>query len=137
MSGELFEASLDEPVAYETVSYVRGLSGAAGIRIGDQGYLQITPSCEEALVGLYRDRPPGDHGRILWVDAVCVDRENVSEKNGQIAMMEDIYGRSAQTTAWLGPGDEETDQVIDKLHVLKRHFEGLQTSEEERKKCKP
>jgi hypothetical protein len=38
----------------------------------------------------------------LWVDALCIDQENTSERNHQVQQMGDIYRRSQRTVAWLG-----------------------------------
>jgi hypothetical protein len=38
----------------------------------------------------------------IWADAVCIDQENNSEKEGQVAMMDEIYARALAVVVWLG-----------------------------------
>jgi hypothetical protein len=45
------------------------------------------------------------HGS-LWIDAICIDQENGSEKNHQVQQMGRIYSSAAETIAWLG--DDKT-----------------------------
>lgn len=42
----------------------------------------------------------------LWVDAVCINQKNTQERNCQVALMYDIYGRATRTIVWLGIEDE-------------------------------
>ncbi|VUC31902.1 unnamed protein product [Clonostachys rosea] len=39
--------------------------------------------------------------RTLWVDALCVDQTNLSERNTQTQLMKEIYSRSKVVLAWL------------------------------------
>ncbi|KIY02086.1 uncharacterized protein Z520_02224 [Fonsecaea multimorphosa CBS 102226] len=54
----------------------------------------------------------------LWVDAICIDQDDVREKNHQVQLMKDIYGRSSQVIIWLGPGDRQSDDLFDYLNKL-------------------
>jgi hypothetical protein len=38
----------------------------------------------------------------LWVDAICINQVNLSERNAQVAMMSFIYTRAEKVVAWLG-----------------------------------
>ena len=44
-------------------------------------------------------------GRALWVDALCIDQDNVKEKNHQVKMMSEIYSKTEDVLVWLGPYD--------------------------------
>ncbi|KAF4635822.1 hypothetical protein G7Y89_g2268 [Cudoniella acicularis] len=39
----------------------------------------------------------------LWVDSVCIDQENITERNEQILRMYSIYEKATLVTIWLGP----------------------------------
>lgn len=43
------------------------------------------------------------HIRDLWIDAISIDQENISERNIQVPLMRDIYARAAVINVWLGP----------------------------------
>jgi hypothetical protein len=37
----------------------------------------------------------------LWIDALCIDQENVSERNHQVQQMGEIYSHAQHVLAWL------------------------------------
>lgn len=55
---------------------------------------------------------------ILWIDAICIDQENLIERSEQVKMMASIYNLSSGLLIWLGElspgrfGDEQFD-VLD------------------------
>jgi hypothetical protein len=58
----------------------------------------VTSNLRAALLNLRKtDRP-----FTIWVDAVCIDQDNVSERNQQVSIMGDIYRNAARTLVWLG-----------------------------------
>ncbi|KAF2825729.1 hypothetical protein CC86DRAFT_34321 [Ophiobolus disseminans] len=40
--------------------------------------------------------------RYLWIDAICIDQNNMDEKSQQVNQMGDIYRKSGRTLIWLG-----------------------------------
>lgn len=38
----------------------------------------------------------------MWIDAICIDQDDISEKNHQVRQMADIYRNAATVFAWLG-----------------------------------
>jgi hypothetical protein len=55
-----------------------------------------------------RDRP----WSYLWVDAICIDRDNIHERNVQVAIMPDIYHSADRVIVWLGKGTEDSDMSM-------------------------
>jgi len=51
----------------------------------------------------------------IWVDALCIDRQNVLEKSQQIPIMPKIYGSARRVIVWLGGPTEESNIAIDFL----------------------
>lgn len=61
--------------------------------------LSITSNLSQALRYIrYKEQP-----RVLWVDAVCVDQQNLDERGKQVMRMPDIYRSAKGVIAWLGP----------------------------------
>jgi hypothetical protein len=56
-----------------------------------------------------------DAERVLWVDALCINQKNESEKSHQVKMMGDIYSGAQQVLTWLGTPDkrERDDAHLD------------------------
>ena len=112
LQGSLREISLDRPKSFDALSYVweddppppnEGtpvpnyilLDGKPGESLKS---LEISKSCYIALQNL-RDH----HAvRTIWVDAICIDQKNDSEKNMQIPLMKEIYEKARKVYIWLG-----------------------------------
>lgn len=70
--------------------------------------LGVTKNCVDALRGIGRL-----YGAVtIWVDAICIDQNNIEEKATQIPLMEDIYRRATVVYAWIGKGTEGSDRSI-------------------------
>ncbi|EQB43487.1 hypothetical protein CGLO_17840 [Colletotrichum gloeosporioides Cg-14] len=96
---ELHTTSLDGPEEYEALSYVWGSASDTRPIAVQKKAKNITVNLETALRHL---RYP-DRARMLWVDVLCIDQENVQERNQQVRRMSDIYSSATQVVVWLGP----------------------------------
>nr|CEG02308.1 unnamed protein product [Fusarium pseudograminearum CS3220]CEG02964.1 unnamed protein product [Fusarium pseudograminearum CS3487] len=84
---------------YEALSYVWGKPDFSELILLNDTYFNITPSLKYALSCLrYRTQP-----RVLWVDALCINQSNISERNQQVALMREIYSKCERDIAWLDP----------------------------------
>ncbi|KAF2264374.1 hypothetical protein CC78DRAFT_409023, partial [Lojkania enalia] len=63
--------------------------------------------------------------RLVWLDAVCIDQKNTSEKAGQIPLMGQIYTKATQVIVW--PGDRfdsgMASTMVLRLFVTNYQFE--------------
>jgi hypothetical protein len=48
----------------------------------------------------------------MWIDSICIDQTSTDERNQQVALMGEIYGRAMGVNIWLGESDEQTDACI-------------------------
>lgn len=48
----------------------------------------------------------------LWIDQICIDQASSSEKSHQVQRMDQIFEQAQLVIVWLGPGDDDTDTVI-------------------------
>lgn len=106
---------------YEALSHTWGeATNNEDILIGDNGgKLSITASCASAIRYLrYFDRPT-----LIWVDAICINQKDISERNHPLALMGFIYKFSNQVTIFLGEQSEDSDLIMDYLSVfsIERH----------------
>jgi hypothetical protein len=60
----------------------------------------------------------------LWIDAVCIDQENVNERSQQVRLMGRIYPNAYQTFAYIGEADEHSKAVES---WCKRHLSSQDT----------
>lgn len=105
---------------YEALSYVWGEPTRQHPLDCDGKEFLVTKNCHEALVSLRRRFLP----RTLWIDAICINQgstdEAITERNGQVAMMGEIYLKAARVLIWLGPADAFVPALFRYLRSL--HF---------------
>ncbi|KAF2137712.1 uncharacterized protein K452DRAFT_235310, partial [Aplosporella prunicola CBS 121167] len=56
--------------------------------------------------------------RSIWIDAICIDQENISEKNHQVRQMADIFRNAVAVFAWLGPSKEDYNELSEFLEEI-------------------
>lgn len=54
----------------------------------------------------------------VWVDALCINQANVSERSQQVSMMRDIYSSAERVVIWLGEAGDGSDEAFDSLHLI-------------------
>jgi hypothetical protein len=75
---------------YNALSYVWGAAAGDRPLLCDGQTLLVTPNCESALRHLREKQEQ----LVIWVDSVCINQEDIPEKNFQVAMMRLIYNRA-------------------------------------------
>jgi hypothetical protein len=58
--------------------------------------------------------------RTVWVDALCINQDNVYERNHQVEMMGQIFEKSERVFVWLGEAEYDSDTAMDFLMELPR-----------------
>jgi len=58
---------------------------------------------------------------VLWIDAICINQEDVDEKSHQVAMMGDLYSRCLTVYIWLGVVNHSASRRQDPFAFI-RHF---------------
>jgi hypothetical protein len=114
----LFNYSLQElgkgTHLYEALSYVWGGSDKPrSISMGEHT-LSIRVNLHAALSRL-RDRALG---RILWVDALCIDQANLKERGQQVRLMAKIYSKAIHVIVWLGEMADDSDREFDAIRIM-------------------
>ncbi|PQE04506.1 hypothetical protein CJF31_00007327 [Rutstroemia sp. NJR-2017a BVV2] len=113
--GHICEVSLLDPPEYYALSYVWGQEPAIHPAvINDKTHL-IRPNLYHAL---QRIRPP--MGQLnIWVDSICINQLDDSERNAQVRQMATIYSKARSVFVWLGEEDSSSkvglkfaDQVV-------------------------
>ena len=108
----------DEPApSFEALSYAWGSArDTVEVQVGDHkdGSLSITRNLSIALQHL---RLP-HRSRTFWIDAICVDQDNLQERGQQVKRMADIYTKAERVVVWLGPEGSNTALAMEALATL-------------------
>ncbi|KAH6708816.1 heterokaryon incompatibility protein-domain-containing protein [Leptodontidium sp. MPI-SDFR-AT-0119] len=101
-----FSLDDEDTPAYEALSYVWGdTSDRQNIELNGVTF-PVTANLYMALQFL---RIPSGI-RILWVDAICINQDDVEERNNQVGLMSSIYSSAWRVLCWLG--DSKDDGVV-------------------------
>lgn len=124
LHGEIMVVGLQEDhskheVEYECVSYTAANAvdnlQAATIYVGEfWDALSIKTSCETALRQLRLEKS----SRLLWVDSVCINQQDDTERSQQLSIIVPIFAQAAQVIAYLGDSNEAQRFVFDCLHKI-------------------
>ncbi|KAK3718490.1 hypothetical protein LTR37_004994 [Vermiconidia calcicola] len=99
LHGDLRIVSLESEPPYEALSYTWGSSSESKtMQIDKRHSINITDNLFRAL------RRMRGHllSRTLWIDAVCINQDDGSEKSSQVQMMGRIYKSATTVLVWLG-----------------------------------
>ncbi|KAF2106669.1 heterokaryon incompatibility, partial [Lophiotrema nucula] len=55
---------------------------------------------------------------LLWIDAICIDQNNIEERSHQVGQMRDIYSKAERVLAWLGEADDESELTFTMLRNI-------------------
>ena len=109
----LEDCRLSNDLSYEALSYMWGQPIFPELLHTHKGILKITENLALALRSLrFKNR-----FRYLWVDAVCINQNDLTEKSQQVALMSIIYKSARRVICWLGQADES---IGDAMEALKR-----------------
>ncbi|KAH6884401.1 heterokaryon incompatibility protein-domain-containing protein [Thelonectria olida] len=93
--------------SYDALSYVWGeITQKVQVRTLD-GAIKVRYNLCDAL---YRLRLP-DKPRYVWVDAVCINQDDVHERGQQVRLMRGIFKSATSVMIWLGNDEREEAPV--------------------------
>lgn len=96
------------PPPYEALSYAWGDPNVTLPITVDGRTLHVTTNLDIALRHLRWPRQP----RILWIDAIVINQEDLKERAHQVSLMAHIYSKAASVRVWLGPTDMYSNFVM-------------------------
>lgn len=67
------------------------------------------------LDGALRQLRRSMSGHLLWIDALCINQEDVSERSQQVQLMGDIFSSAEQVIIWLGHERKNDQYAIDMI----------------------
>jgi Heterokaryon incompatibility protein (HET) len=112
---ELEHVSLDDDdIRYEALSYTWGTNARTDSIALIGTAFPVTSSLFTALRALRQEHLP----RYLWIDAVCINQEDVSERNQEVLRMLRIYQRAERVVIWLGEASDDSALAINHLRNL-------------------
>jgi hypothetical protein len=102
----VYQVSLDDILCdgqpmFAALSYACGNPALTHyVRCGED-YVPTTQNLFEALTYVRHE----DFSRLVWADGLCINQEDIGERNHQVGLLNEIYSR-AHVITWLGTGDQ-------------------------------
>lgn len=115
ISCSLFVVDLQLVHPFHALSYCWGTESAVRHVNCNGRALRVTQNLYLALQQL---RMQSDV-RYMWIDAVCINQNSITERNHQVPLMRQIYQKAATVIVWLG---EEDDTTILALQTMQGIF---------------
>lgn len=95
---------IDKP-EYTALSYTWGNDTPLRTILIKGQQFEIITNLHDALTELRQKHKPVR----LWIDAICINQKEDSEKNEQVIQMIDIYKAATSVFAWLGCAADDSD----------------------------
>ncbi|KAE9368089.1 HET-domain-containing protein, partial [Stipitochalara longipes BDJ] len=99
----LIHVSLDDNPEYDALSYVWGdISVQDPAILLDGKPFQVGVNLSAALLNIRHEDLDDPKESRIWIDAICINQTNVTERNQQVQQMDRIYSRAMKVLIWLG-----------------------------------
>lgn len=102
---------------YEALSYTWGSSIFSHAVVCNGVDFSVTENLHAALVHLRRN----EGERWIWIDALCINQYDLSEKARQIRSLYMIFKKAEQTLVWLGEAGPEATKTVEFMLEVERH----------------
>jgi hypothetical protein len=109
----LIQINLDKAPPYIALSYTWGTNVAKHAIHIDGQKLTVSENLHAALMAL------SFFGWFLWIDAICINQEDLVERSQQVGLMNAIYRSADSVTAWLGPEADDSQFAIETMERWK------------------
>ncbi|GJC82546.1 heterokaryon incompatibility protein 6, OR allele [Colletotrichum liriopes] len=115
--------SLNANPPFTALSYVWGDASVTEPIILNGKEFGATKNLFDALQRLqdhWIDAFPGRHPQTfrIWVDALCINQQDVAERNQQVQLMRQIYSTAELVFSWFGPDDEDIGLAFDTVNLV-------------------
>jgi hypothetical protein len=117
----LVAPELDSNLKYEALSYVWDQLPERKHIICNDTPFSVTGNLHAALRRL---RHPNE-SRVLWIDQICIDQENIPERNQQVQIMRDIYHQAEKVLIWLGEEEDDSDLAMNFIGTIVEVIQAL------------
>lgn len=118
---ELIHATLDENILpYEAVSYAWGTKDMSNnIKVNGQPFMVTPNQCR-----LLHDLRENGCDRLLRVDSICINQDDLRERTHQVKQMKTIYSKAERVLLYLGPPTNQISMLMRCLSILKEYAGG-------------
>ena len=112
---ELYDAPFNADLRFCAGSYAWGSDKLTHRIMCNDMIMAVTESVADmfsssAIRDLCVDMP-------LWVDAVCINQRDDSEKAAQVGIMASLYSQAEEIIVWLGTASDDSDSAMRQINA--------------------
>lgn len=126
ISCRLEVAEFGDELSFNALSYVWGDPTLTETILVNEHRIQVTKNLISALryAPYHLSRSKNATSLKLWVDAICINQMDRTEKGHQVSMMKDIYSQSSIVLCWLGSPTDRIHTAMDAVQAVahQRHI---------------
>jgi hypothetical protein len=114
-----------DELKFEALSYTWGdadISDFAEVDLSGSKEERATLGLRPNLAAALRHLRLRDRVRVLWIDAICINQEDIEERNEQVKRMSHIYSSAYKVIAWLGEEKGGSKHAIETLQHIGRQL---------------
>lgn len=112
---QVFNTEFNKSTHYEALSYEWGPRSSPRREIYVNGLpYEVRKNLYDALMHFRRS----NWERVLWVDRLCINQKDLTEKKHQLPMMGQIYHQAWDVLGWLGLAGESSDLAISHIRRI-------------------
>jgi Heterokaryon incompatibility protein (HET) len=118
----------------EVLSYVWGPEDREQDIICEGKILKATPNLLEVLRRLRQRMLKSEHcdqTGLLWIDAICINQDDLVERSRQVQLMRDVYKNAERVLVWIGEESAFPRGTFDTINILDQTCRALNVEENE------
>jgi hypothetical protein len=116
---------LDSPPKYTAISYTWGAPDPVRTICVAGQKVRVHQNCYDALRQVQKCYARSLGLPAIWIDAICIDQDNLTEKSLQVQAMDKIFGKAQKVAVSLGPSTSESNLLDREFRNLLRHAKDL------------
>ena len=107
----------DRKTRYEALSYTWGDENETQTVVfeDDEPFVPTKRQIRRNLWSFLRILRHSEKSRYLWADAICIDQDDVQEKNKQVSMMGRVFHKADRVLVWLGEAEKGFDTLLNTM----------------------
>jgi len=127
----LITTTLSDELYYSALSYVWGDASDTEPILVNGSVFHATKNLARALRTIPKLLPklaPGGHtlqAFRLWVDAICINQQDVAEKNHEVGRMHLVYSSAASVLSWTGLHEIDDLSHSNALDIIGLIYDGI------------
>lgn len=112
---DIIHTKLGASPTYEALSYTWGdTKDSLPLRVDGNSHIMVSKNLFSALRHLVAE----NEARILWIDQLCINQNDLLEKGFQVEQMGQIYEKASMTIIWLGEDNGDSAKLFDMVGRL-------------------